>query len=422
MSSTPSFSLPLICTQPRDIEELPDADRRLHFTIAPTSGGQPVTRGRFKLKPDICLNDYRCEVVFDWIELFIGLTQSVRACDLGKVVKNRKSWRDDGGVRFLSPDREDNHFGNRFVVRIQDPTLARILEVLRIVNGYRRIDEIDFFKTEIRGLELSVDFYPKSRPGLSQLELALRRTRMSAALRSHFILEPSWAAGEVARDEWMWPRYCDGGSERKIGIIRKRLGRVAKTKRGMSHLLRSSADPRNHVASPINATVYLGSKVSPIYFRLQDKVSNRRRNNSFAEPLPPEKMRARIEVTLRKFDWEEVGMPAAMCLGCVEDVLAANLTKWQQMLFNFQIPTVSMDSSGRPLAEELDVFSKSGAMGLDLYHRAKNELEGRPSLGKKGHSLRYTDLNKMVVRALGSALRRFAKGAVLPIKPAMRAA
>ncbi len=407
MLTISSFSIPLSCTQPREFEGLPVEDRRLRYSIVPTSGRQKVTRNRFALEPDICLTDYRCEAVFDWIDLLIELEDPARACDLGKIVKSRKSWH-DCGVRFLDRERQDKHEGVEFVVRVQEPTLARITEILRLVNDYRCVVSADFEGTEIVGFELAVDFYPKLRIPSGDLELGLRRARMSQLLRSHFILDWAWVMNGLGSDELASPRFSDAPRS-KLDLIRPFPSKIPPA--GMSRMVHAAGSPSRHVRAPINGTVYIGSMRSPLSYRLQDKVGDRRHDAELFVELGPDQRRSRIEVVLQRLDWTETGGPRAVSLGSIDEMLAARLSILQQSLFNFQIPTVGADTSGHPSTEEIDIFSKSGAYGLDLYLRSRGELAGRPSLGKKGHSLRYTDLNKMVSRALGKAVERFVRDA-----------
>jgi hypothetical protein len=413
------MSFPIRTTQIRDVDQVPEAQRVLEYRFEPTSGKQPVTRNRLVAQPCIDLNDYRCRAVFDWIEIYVETPASARACDLGKMLNHRLRDDKSGGIFVTGCARTSRYEGQHFVIRIQDPTLGRMEKLLaELRQKFPVWSCLQLSTCEIVGLELAIDFYPKSTRAESDLDLALRRAQISQVLRNHFILDRTWEANHISKDPGWWPRYVDqdkGGSEK---LFRQASGYVPKERKGISALKLAAAVSDRHRSAPLNGTVYIGQEGSDIAFRLQDKTGDKRIRDQIPVPIDQSERRARIEVTILKLDWTEVGILRVLDIGSMDELLRTDFSKLQQMLFNFQLPTIGLDQHGVPIQDELDIFGKTGAMGLDLYHRGRREIEIAASrqsdrapcpnaLRAKGLSLKYTQLNRMVSRAMKDTVRRF---------------
>lgn len=413
------MSVPIRTTQARDVDQLPLAHRSLEYRFEPASGKQPVTRDRLVARPRVDLNNYSCRAVFDWIEIYVETPAPARACDLGKMLNSRLRGSAGGGVFVSGRERTRRYEGQKFIIRLQDPTQRRVQKLLEVVNQrFPQRSPLDLLACEIVGMELAIDFYPKAMRVENELHLALLRAQISQVLRCHFILNSWWEVNELSKNPNSWPRYVDQDGGSYTRLFRQVRGITPADRVGISALKLAATDPARHRDAPLNGTVYVGQAGSAIAFRLQDKIWDRRTKEQNVTALESCRRRARIEVTLLKLDWEANGILRALELGDMAQLLQSDFSKLQQMLFNFQLPTFSCGAGGAPIKEELDIFRKTGALGLDLYHRGWREIEiaerrfsafgARPrALGSKGMSLRYTALNRMVSRTMKVTVERF---------------
>lgn len=142
---------------------------------------------------------------------------------------------------------------------------------------------------------------------------------------------------------------------------------------------------------------------------LQDKIGDSHAGQPGRSPLPPEKRRARIE--LRAMLTQLTEQRLASCKGLAElrdvdpdwpcgiatlsDLKRANFEALRRGFFDFVLPTLPAgggEDGAAPDQTQWSVFSRSGAYGLDLCHRALHEMgmaeRRRKPRGHRGRSLR----------------------------------
>ena len=246
---------------------------------------------------------------------------------------------------------------------------------------------------------------------------------MSELLRKHccpapiFLREPD----DWPRATYLRPGTTDQRQTTKLVELRKGPAkmRVRAARAGIEAARIMPAHLGGHFKAAIDATVYVGRRNNEAHLRLQDKTADNR-NGDQRQDLAPGDRRSRIELCLMRQDLETIGGPDAVGLNCLDDLFGFEFHRLRKA-FDFRLPTVTPNpSSGLlecPNPEELEVFGRTGAFGLDLYQRAQdalNRAEGTrlgttPPLEsrKKGHALAYDRLNKKVDRALRKLSRNW---------------
>lgn len=160
---------------------------------------------------------------------------------------------------------------------------------------------------------------------------------------------------------------------------------------------------------PINATMYIGAENSEVMLRLQDKITDQRRDSDEVKELPLDARRTRVEVSMLKVNWERQSFLSKMGLHSVKDLQDFRFRKLADRAFRFQKPTISTIVKGVPNPAELYIFRETGLIGLDFSQRCRSLERSRSGsmraktvrrLGAKGFGLRYTRMNKRVGAAL----------------------
>jgi hypothetical protein len=184
-------------------------------------------------------------------------------------------------------------------------------------------------------------------------------------------------------------------------------------------------DPRT-TEMYIDCTLQVGEKGVGAGWRVMDKTTDKRTNDDH-EPLPAEKRRARVEVTLNKDELrkKEPGKKG-LELVALNDLDGFRFERLRARYFSFYLPTVSVRDADKPAswfqtelnARYVDRFLRLGVMGLrDWESRAYQAVkasrktmarEKRATLpllrrrGKTGTLVEFGVLNERVRGALRS--------------------
>jgi hypothetical protein len=381
---------------------------------------QPRFKGRVQLEPALNLNYFKPSAVIDWMEIGFETEDTFKA----KAVKLRlqrclNSCNSEVSVFVTGPEREIGYVGNHFVVKIQEPTPESLKIIIDGIRNEYVLYTVNVPSIEIRGIEVSVDFYPMWQEDRGEIESSLLRWQMIDVLRKHHFIDPVFS--DVFEDT---PRVYAGArfgetpklidSNGSLGAMNDKLVKEVR-KLGLTTKELVALHEKNHRAPEIDGTFYVGKRDNEVSFRSMDKVGDKRNaTNGTAIELEAKDRRARIEVTFQKNGINTYGSPKVIGLDNVEDLKGFKFQTLRKLAFDFYYPTISAKEEGEFLSadsRELKIFSKTGIYGLEEYYRAKYMLEearykrddSQPKPKKvrsKGYRLGYDDLNQKVGRAL----------------------
>ncbi|MGY9049040.1 MAG: hypothetical protein ACKVKF_18835 [Rhodobacterales bacterium] len=321
--------------------------------------------------PDVNLHHYRCRAVFDWMEVAIDLPKKMLTLNVGRALKTALSDPGLGGVMVTDRARKTGEPTDQMLIRLQDPSLQRFKKLFEVIERRYHVPSAGpTMQHRVVGLELSVDFYPRPSKIKDEDDRILRRIQMSELLRKHFAPDELFISGDFShtRD---WLRYSDGMTYRQISAVP---GPAAKALREVPKLLLASSDPKGHAPAPINATVYVGEKERELHYRLQDKTGNMRQKSEF-RALPPQERRSRIEYTLFNKGWKGETLAEQLGIYTVSDISGFQFQNNRTSLLTFELPVFSVDKTGAPALEEIEIFKKTGCVGLKLFHIGRQEIE-----------------------------------------------
>ncbi|MCA0961986.1 hypothetical protein [Salipiger bermudensis] len=415
-----SFKIPIELTQERDAGAVPSDQRTLRYELQAHVSDQPVTNGRIRATPLIDLTNYRFSAVLDWIAIAVTLPKRQATVNVGKSIKKRLNQPELGGVSVNPLKKGGDRYTREMKLTIQDPTLQRLSKVLdELARRYDVPVEDGRAEHRVMGFELAIDIYPRPSKVKDNLEFALRRVQMSELLRKHFAPEQIFETGDFTekRDSL---RFNDGEGQHQIE--RPKGQRGPRNLKDVPRLLLAATDPANHLAAPVNATVYLGKRSRPMSYRLQDKVADQRDKDG--EPrvkLSPKDRRSRIEVTLESTTLEGDTIPEQLDLFTVDDFSRRYWKGLRAVFFDFECPTFKAAPSGEPEPELVEVFKKTGVIGVKLCDLGNNAIDratgkrhgdGRlvRQLGPRGHCVAYSELNDRIGRALKQMMKQFEDG------------
>ncbi|MFD1912273.1 hypothetical protein [Halodurantibacterium flavum] len=370
----------------------------LSLKVVPLKKVQARFKDRYALQPDIDLAQYRVKAVVDWVELHFQFHKQTQFQHVQAALARTLS----ATPYIKALDKGPGGVSSRFSARFQDPpSLAAISSACAMLGK-----KIGFMMPPaIVGLEVSIDAYPRSGKDVD-------RTRMTAVFQRTFFTERDYWTD--ARDRLRFVTSVNGATTAHRVLPEDKAGRLS------DRLL----DP-THITKPFgNTTVYLGANDNDVSFRIQNKIADRRNaSTGTMVPLPQDKKRARIEVTLRGNEL------AGLKLDHLQNFRTFRFARLQGRYFRFLLP--SFRSSEHPskavgaAMERLEqirasVFAMGGmlALGLmdvkrqtyrkSLLHDLKRLLRQRgrtyrtPRTGVGGTSdyVAYEELNRAVSEAL----------------------
>lgn len=365
---------------------------------------------RAALTPQIDLGSYQCNAVIDWIDIYFELsrrTQYWKLNDRIEKLTGRKEFPE-------ALDLGEGKTATCYKLRVQEPDLGAVRKVLDDLESVYGLAK----PVGIRGIEISLDFYPKS-PSEDA------RARMHGVLVRHF-----FPSTRILKSSRMWPRFMPGSVEKTDYT-------VSRNDSDSSLDIGGRMTPGMDRQALYGSTYYVGERDDPrAFWRIQNKVLDKQNKAAGTwDELPDDKKRARIEVTLGREGCREIGLEQ------FSDLETLKITRLQKGFFQFMKPTFAIvrPGSARPgsaavkrKVEEYrkERFLNAGVLGLQIREDAKEELRAlemptirrwhrmsgtkmplklRAGAGAYGTMIAYEELTRMVERAL-AGLQREVRG------------
>lgn len=319
-------------------------------------GKQKRFNGRWVLVPRIDLKAYKCRAVIDWIdvEFTTGRPTQMRHLQDAAVKAGVP-------VPYITQRDGDRttYTGTTWVIRFQDIEPRKLVAVLKTLAGpFDSMAEPENMR--VFGLEVAVDFYPRSAAAAERAQLVgvMRRSIMPepAVKQKLGHLELPRTVGSSERPVWLVP---PGGEERFFDLDRS-------------------------AYSCIDDTFYICEQDGPWMIRVQDKGSDKRHAGTHVV-LPEDRRRARVEVTLLKAELGRLGISDVGQLSCF------SMTKLQGRYFSFFHPTFPQRprkpmALGEPvrnrlLEREVERFMDSGVIGLRWHRSAVSAFRAKARRG-----------------------------------------
>lgn len=340
---------------------------------------QQRLEGRLVLAPDVDLSGFRAEAVIDWINIGVILKEPTQFRYIKDVIGRTGA----KGV-FVKPLERKRESCRHYRITIQHPFQgAAIARAIEAVRGAFTVEA-----TSVEGLEVSLDLYPR-RPD------RLNRHKLLAVVQRHLWVDPAILVRSGALRQ-IWESPDDPDDFRTL-------------------IVPSST---NRVWDFGTATTYAGREGGPIAFRIQDKVTDRRRRDKktgkwLFDQLHEKDHRVRVEVTLTG-----VGL-AASGYADLESVLRGEFQSLKKF-FRFVLPSVPIGSNPMfgdfPARQDWRKF-QSGGVCIFRHMEAAKEVDRQrirrdrermlklPRLrkapaGEMGPLARYVELDDMIRQAL----------------------
>lgn len=357
----------------------------LTYRYEPMASRQARWRGRDLIVPEIDLGRYTTRAVIDYLCFRVDTRKRMGAHVLNKIIVSLTG----RSHRVLSPKWEKDHFGDGFIVTVNDPDpayLHRLSDALRNHSGIRSAGALAL-------LEVSIDWYPESGDTAERLLL-------TETLRRH--LKPAPEIWRRGGEKEGWPRFAVrpgvGGARRIFGggfdDPRARIPAPhAGARIPMDPLLAHVRAVEVHAQPAVDATTYFGpDDRRGVMLRVMDKVEDDRDPETLVGvPLPPESRRSRLEVRIGADVLPSLGLRTC------DDLFGFDFQgRLRRRFFGFHLPTSPalpephgslrfVFARQRRHRERL-VFRRSGVLGLHLHQQAEvaafNALARyRPRLG-----------------------------------------
>ena len=315
--------------------------------------------GRSQLEPVFDLSAYKCRAVIDWvdIEVLLGRPSQFRHLQdtIGQVLPR---------VQWVEPlEHHPGGTASRFRIRIQQPSLAQVEQALNAA----RLEYAFGAEPIVTGLEVSVDFTPKDFSDDA-------RARMVGLLVWHLFPDFDFMSNDADHPRFTWGKRKDQ-TRHLIKSNNKALSPGDYTRHNLGDR-----------PSPVDATFYVGRAHGPLYWSVQNKVSDQRNpgKGTVAE-LAEKDRRARVEVTLGIEELAEMGIKH------FSDLRRFRFGKLQGRYFRVMLPTILTDPRGEhPMADVLldrrriTKFKNTGVVGLAAMDDAREamKVEHRAELTK----------------------------------------
>ncbi|PJI45640.1 MAG: hypothetical protein CTR54_03935 [Rhizobium sp.] len=371
--------------------------------------GRSQTRfkNRTTLTPQIDLGAYRCAALVDWIDIEFQLSRRTQYWHLNDRIEKKTGRKEFPEALDLGEGRT----ASRYKLRVQEPDLESVRKVLEDLESEYGLAT----PPRIVGIEISVDFYPKSPSEET-------RARMHGVLIRHL-----FPTTRVLRSNRMWPRFTPGS-------IKSTDYTISRNESDDSLDIGDRMSPGLDRIVLYGSTYYVGERDDPrAFWRVQNKVLDKQNKAAGTkDELPEDKKRVRIEVTLGSEGCREIGLHK------FSDLETLRVTHLQKSFFQFMKPTLAVirPSAVHPASMAIkrkveeyrrERFLKAGVLGLQIREDAKQELRAlemptikklhrrngtkipvrvRTGSGAYGTMVVYEELTRMVERALAGLQRK----------------
>ena len=399
------------------------------YVLKPVTKGQKRKLGRAVLMPDLDLSSYRVDAVVDWVAVGVETDSDQPAVNVNEWIAKATG----ESLSVTGPGGGEGYFGRAFEAKIQDPTLDTLAKITSAIDAHPRLS----CTGRLAAIEVSVDWYPHSKREEDRLLMVDLLWRQLLPPEGIWRMEGGWprsfvgrGGGAKARDEdtqplLASPRIVKGKDEILYAGVVVRADRE----------LRRDLTPELHKPPAVDGTIYFGRRGGDVQIKVMHKIIDQQnRGKGTARRLGKRKRRARIEVTLRGQALEELGLTQVKRLGHFD------FTKLRRRYFNFWLPTVPYHRGrasgvedvvkGPRSRQEIDLFSRSGVLGLEVYQRGcarvvtraqrklnrargrRRELQ-RAGKGPKGLRLAFSELEDRIYEALRRLREEWADGFLL---------
>lgn len=283
---------------------------------------QARLRGKIALVPDVDLDTYRFRAVVDWIEFGMQFARGVQVQLLQPILK--KFFARNCHIKPV-----DIGPGSVFTlcrIRVQAPkNLALVYEAYRaLVDAYGESGA-----SQITGIEISVDAYPRDRSDIA------RGILMGAMQRT------IWTDRDIWTKPNSRPRMISATASTRPEEVEKKVVTKLSPAPKSDPTGKSSIDPKKHNSPMLDATLYLGAQYDQIMTRLMDKVIDEQRPDGTRTELAEEDRRVRVEVRLEGSALDEIGLTD------VASLRQMKFTNLQGRHFQFKLPTFSVRQPAR---------------------------------------------------------------------------
>ncbi|WP_416798083.1 hypothetical protein [Ciceribacter azotifigens] len=368
---------------------------------------QARLKNRTTLTPQIDLDAYRCAALVDWIDIELQLSRRTQYWHLNDRIEKKT-----GRKEFPEAlDLGEGKTASRYKLRVQEPDLESVRKVLEDLESEYGLA----IHPRIVGIEISVDFYPKSPSEET-------RARMHGVLIRHL-----FPTTKVLRSNRMWPRFTPGS-------IKSTDYTISRNESDDSLDIGDRMSPGLDRIVLYGSTYYVGERDDPrAFWRVQNKVLDKQNKAAGTkDELPEDKKRVRIEVTLGSEGCREIGLHK------FSDLETVSILRLQKRFFQFMKPTFAAMSAGTVRAGSTAVkrkvedfrrqrFLNAGVLGLQIREDARTQLRSlempkirrwhrtrgsrmparsRLAAGPYGSLIAYEELTRMVERALATLERR----------------
>ncbi|MEN3793926.1 hypothetical protein [Fulvimarina sp. MAC3] len=378
----------------------------LKFDCLPIRHQQRRLIAREFLKPEVDLKAFKKRALIDYVVLGAILPAPTQWLHIKREIDSALGVNCRVDLQPENETEEATNTGKIFTVRLQEPSIAQIIECEAAILRARRLE----IPLVVEKLEISVDFYStSSNPGDDRIRLLGALERCFWPGRDHLV---------SVRD---WPRFSWGGSRETRHVLP--LGRA---RRVNPNLLSVSERDRPPVG---DATFYVGSQSSRASWRMMEKLIDKQNLAAgTVKVLSDAEKRVRMEVTLGMSELQKLD------LATVEDFRRFRFEDLRKPYFDFKLPTFQIPRTGSFAATKRWLernrklkFLKAGVIGLRMLDEvtAANRKSRRPDIiralkqeGRKIRSLQrsgsgdeltflaYEELNKAFEVALASLSKR----------------
>ncbi|UWR12346.1 hypothetical protein [Sulfitobacter mediterraneus] len=405
--------IPLLFADPEYHKGLDPEHLCLSYSVQPIRLHQQRFENLLVAEPAVNLSHYEINAVFDWLEIFVQIKGRQPATNIQSSLKRlNKIYSAFHSSHVKGPSRETGHFGEQFVIKMQDPRPKGLRLLLRALMDQYCSEGMEFDEIPLTGLELSLDVYPARKMGFETEAYEARRMLMTEVLRKHiFVHAAHRQKGRRPRFTFVHPGASISTTENQIKASKREIRAKLSSEEYTSGIAiedLASQVPSLHTQAFLDGTFYFGKKNERLFYRCMDKIDNER-NGTTAIPLPLKETRSRIELTFIDEVSGDGKGPTSADLISIDHIATRRLAGFNDLLI-FGIPTISKAKTciDEPNEEEWEVFSKSGVAGLSLMHDVREEvdaaLSGKPLKGRKallstGKFGRYSALNRRVAKA-----------------------
>ncbi|HCP80367.1 MAG TPA: hypothetical protein DIT67_01790 [Octadecabacter sp.] len=322
--------------------------RELAFIETQVGLNQVRFQNRRVLTPTLDLKGYRFKAVIDFVvvRVFTNRTQFQWVQQELRTVLPRDSW-----ITPINPGGGTE--AHEFDVKIQEPGSTALVAAAIAAVGARRGERK---KPQLREIEFSLDVY--SRDGADD-----KREQMVGLLQRTYYAETKRWVNELDMPRSTAAFTAHSDSVLETAYLPPEMGEA----RDPSLTVRP--EPEEFCSPFLEGTMYLGERGTSGMVRIQNKERDQQNpSKGTYKKLSPDQKRARIEVTLKGHDLEELGLRE------LPDLESFKYAKLQRQFFQFMLPTFAdpnyVENSVLGAATSLEekkraeVFLKSGLLAL----------------------------------------------------------